>query len=98
MFEDPKTLTAANWQDIHIWLQFFWIYFPLIVTFAVTILTAHAIIPSLINSKHAPESLTRLRTPLTGFAFLVLAAAVVMMVMVIINTLNVAKFWDRWLI
>ena len=37
-------------------------------------------------------------SPLTGFAFLVLVAAVVMMVMVISNTLNVAKFWDRFLI
>ena len=98
MFDDPKTLTAANWQDIHIWLQFFWIYFPLIVTFAVTILTAHAIIPSLINTGHAPESFTRLRTPLTGFAFVVLIAAVVLMVLVIRSTLNVENIWDRFLI
>lgn len=98
MFDDPKALTGANWQDIHVWLQFFWIYFPLVLTFAVTVLTAHAIIPSLVRTGHISARAHRLRPPLTVFAFGIFVAAVIFMVLVIINTLNVANIWDRWLI
>ena len=98
MFEDPKALSSANWNDIHLWLTYFWIYVPLVLTFAFTILTAHALIPSLINTGHIPTSVGRLRIPLTFFAALVFLAAVFMMVLTINKTLDLAKFWDRWLI
>ena len=98
MFEDPKALSSANWNDIHLWLTYFWIYVPLVLTFAFTILTAHALIPSLINTGHIPTSVGRLRIPLTFFAALVFIAAVFMMVLTINKTLDLAKFWDRWLI
>ena len=97
MFEDPKALSSANWNDIHLWLTYFWIYVPLVLTFAFTILTAHALIPSLINTGHIPTSVGRLRIPLTFFAALVFIAAVFMMVLTINKTLDLAKFWDRWL-
>ena len=98
MFDDPKALSSANWNDIHLWLTYFWIYVPLVLTFAFTMLTAHALIPSLINTGHIPTSVGRLRIPLTFFAALVFTAAVVMMVLTINKTLDLAKFWDRWLI
>mgnify|MGYP001360477557 FL=1 len=98
MFDDPKALNSANWNDIHLWLTWFWIYVPVIATFGVTMLTAHALIPSLIITGHLPASTGRLRMPLTGFAFLVLAAAVVLMVLTINQALDLQKFWDRLLI
>ena len=98
MFEDPKALSSANWNDIHLWLTYFWIYVPLVLTFALTMLTAHAIIPSLIITRQLPASAGRLKVPLTLFAVLVFAAAVVMMVLTVDRTLDLAKFWDRWLI
>ena len=98
MFEDPKALTSANWHDIHVWLTYFWTYLPLVVTFAVTMLTAHAVIPSLIATGHLPDSAARLRKPLSGFAFLVLIAAVVILVLGISQTLIIEDFWDRYLI
>ena len=98
MFDDPKSLSSANWNDIHLWLTYFWIYVPLVLTFAFTMLTAHALIPSLINTGHIPSSAGRLRIPLTLFAFLVFAAAVFMMVLTINKTLDMDRFWDRWLI
>ena len=98
MFEDPKALSSANWNDIHLWLTYFWIYVPLVLTFSFTMLTAHALIPSLINTGHIPTSVGRLRIPLTFFAVLVFTGAVVMMVLTINRTLDLAKFWDRWLI
>ena len=98
MLEDPKTLTTEYWQDIHVWLQWFWIYVPVVATFAITVLTAHGIIPSLVITGHLPASANRLRLPLTVFALAVLVAAVVLMVLVINSTLDVGKFWDRFLI
>jgi hypothetical protein len=98
MFDDPKALTNANWTDIHVWLQLFWIYVPLIVTFAITMLIAHALIPSLIITGQLPQKSNRFRVPLTGFAFLVLIAAVTILVLGIIQTLDVEKFYDRYLI
>lgn len=98
MLEDPSALSSSNWNDIHYWLTYLWIYVPLVLTFALTMLTAHAIIPSLISTGQLPGSMGRLRAPLTAFAFLVFVAAVVMMVLAINRTLDLEKFWDRWLI
>ena len=98
MFEDAKPLSSANWTDIHFWLTYLWIYVPLVLTFALTMLTAHAIIPSLIITGHIPASAGKFKIPMTGFAILILAAAVVMMVLAVNRTLDIEKFWDRWLI
>jgi len=97
MFDDPKALTGANWHDIHMWLQWLWIYVPLVFTLVLTLLVAHALIPSLVATRHLPATATRLRLPLTGFAVGVFVAAVFMMFLVINSTLDVEKFYDRWL-
>ena len=98
MFDDPKALTSADWQSIHFFLPWFWIYSPLVVMFAVTMLTAHALILSLVITGHLSASANRLRLPLNLFALLVLAAAVVILVLGINQTLDVRNFWDRLLI
>ena len=95
---DPKALTTDDWHNIHLFLQWFWIYFPLVVIFAVTMLTAHALIPSAVMTGHLPSSAARLRMPLTGFALLVAAATIVILVFGITQTLDVRNFWDRLLI
>ncbi|MSQ05581.1 MAG: hypothetical protein EXR54_03405 [Dehalococcoidia bacterium] len=98
MFDDPTALTSANWQDIHNWLTFFWIYFPLIITAAFCALTAHAFIPSLISTGHLPQSAGRFRKPLTIFGLLVLVVAAVLFVMVVKLTIRVENVWNRFLI
>ena len=98
MFDDPKALTSVEWNNIHLFLQWFWIYLPIVVTFAITLLTAHALIPSLVNTGHLPESTQRLRMPLTGFAALVFVAGVVILVLGINATLDVGQIYNRWLI
>ncbi len=95
---DPKALTSEDWNNIHLFLQWFWIYFPLIATFAITMLTAHALIPSAVTTGHLPEKANRLKLPLTAFAFLLLVAAIVILVLGINQTLDVRNFWDRLLI
>jgi len=77
-------------------LQWFWIYFPIVV--GITLLTAHALIPSLVSTGHLPESTQKLRIPLTGFAALLFAAGVVILILGINATLDVRNVWDRFLI
>ena len=79
-------------------LQWFWIYFPIVVTFGIPLLTAHALIPSLVSTGHLPESTQKLRIPLTGFAVLLFAAGVVILILGINATLDVRNVWDRFLI
>ena len=98
MFDDPKALTSVEWTNIHLYLQWLWIYFPIVVTFAITLLTAHAIIPSLVNTGQLPESTQRLRVPLTGFAVLLFVAGVVILVLAINATLDVRQVYNRFLI
>ena len=97
MFDDPKALTSANWQNIHLLLQWLWIYLPLIVTGAVTLVTAHAIVPSLVITGHLPPPALRLRTPLTAFAVVVLAVAAVIIGLALNQAATVGDFWDRHL-
>ncbi len=98
MFDDPKALTGAEWNNIHMFLQWFWIYLPIVVTFAITMLMAHAIIPSLVNTGQLPESTQRLRMLLTAFAALVFVAGVIILVLGINATLDVRQVWPRFLI
>ena len=65
---------------------------------ALTLLTAHAVIPSLIITGHLPAKANAVRLPLSLFALAVFAAAVVFLILAIISTLDVANFWDRYLI
>ena len=95
---DPKALTSTDWQNIHLFLQWFWIYFPLIVTFAITMLTAHALIPSAVTTGHLPASASKLKIPLTLFALLLLAGAIIVAILGISQTLDVRNFWNRLLI
>ncbi len=95
---DPKALSSADWHNIHLFLQWFWIYFPLVIIIAVTMLTAHALIPSAVMTGHLPPSASKLKIPLTAFALLVVAGAIVILVLGINQTLDVRNFWNRLLI
>ena len=92
---DPKALTSEDWQNIHMFLQWFWIYLPIVLTFGITLLTAHALIPSMIMTGHLPESFHKVRIPLTGFAALVFAAGVVIMILVVNSQLDVQNIYPR---
>jgi hypothetical protein len=95
---DPKALTTTDWHNIHLFLQWFWIYFPLISTFALTMLTAYALIPSAVATGHLPASAARLKIPLTIFALALAAGAIIILILGISQTLDVRNFWNRLLI
>jgi hypothetical protein len=95
---DPKALDSTDWNNIHLFLQWFWIYFPLIVAFAVTMLTAFALIPSAVATGHLPSNASKLQIPLTAFAVLMVVAAIIILILGINQTLDVRNFWNRLLI
>lgn len=80
---DPNALTPSDWQNISIWLTAYWIYFPVVILFAFTLMIAHAFIPSAVQTGHLPPVMERLRWPMTIFALLLLVVAVVLMAFVI---------------
>ncbi len=93
---DPNAMTALFWADVSLWLTYLWIYFPLVIVFAFSMLIAHGLIPSGVQTGTYPAAFSKLRLPLTVVGVAALIAAAVMMYLVITQTpgtlLNV---WDR---
>ena len=93
---DPNAMTALFWADVSLWLTYLWIYFPLVIVFAFSMLIAHGLIPSGVQTGTYPAAFSKLRLPITVVGVAALIAAAVMMYLVITQTpgtlLNV---WDR---
>ena len=93
---DPNAMNALFWADVSLWLTYLWIYFPLVIVFAFSMLIAHGLIPSGVQTGTYPAAFSKLRLPLTVVGVAALIAAAVMMYLVITQTpgtlLNV---WDR---
>ncbi len=99
MLPDPGAITAFDWLQIGKWLTRIWIYFFLVVGFAATFLTAHAIIPSMISSGHVPEALgAKLRRPMYATAAVMLAGMGLFLAFTVDQTHIIERFWDRWFI
>ena len=93
---DPNTMTSVLWSDVSLWLTYLWIFFPLVIIFAFSMLIAHGLIPSGVRDGTYPAIFARLRLPITVIGVLALGGAVVMMALTIrqspVTLLNV---WDR---
>jgi hypothetical protein len=70
---DPATLTNAEWTGIANLLTNLWVMLLLIIIIGSLYLTAHAFIPSLVASRHLPESFARTRTPTYVLMFIGIA-------------------------
>lgn len=93
---DPNAMNAVFWADVSLWLTYLWIYFPLVIVFAFSMLIAHGLIPSGVRTGTYPAAFARLRLPLTVVGLLALAGAAVMMYLVITQTpITLLNVWDR---
>ena len=79
---DPSGLGSTDWANLSNLLTLLWIFFPLVITFAFSMMIAHAFIPSAVGTGHLPQKLLMLRIPITIFGLLALAGAVVMAILV----------------
>ncbi len=93
---DPNAMTAAFWADVSLWLTYLWIYFPLVIVFAFSMLVAHGLIPSGVRTGTYPAVFGLLRWPITFVGVAALAGAVVMMILTIMQTpLTLTNVWER---
>ena len=96
---DPDQVTSADWVNIHNWLTLMWIYLPIVIGFAFTILIAHAWIPSMVMTRQLPPSANRARLPLTLLALVALVFAVIIMASVVMLTPQaLSMIWERLLV
>jgi hypothetical protein len=94
---DPNTLTTADWVQIQEWLRMMWIFFPLIIVFAFSMMIAHAFIPSGIDTGQFPPATRLLRLPLTLIGLLALAGALYFIVQAVFFLPGVLEnFWPRF--
>ena len=70
---DPATLTNAEWTGIANLLTNLWVMLFLIIVIGSLYLTAHALVPSLVASRHLPESVARIRVPTYVLMFIGIA-------------------------
>ncbi|MDA1218723.1 MAG: hypothetical protein O2909_04700 [Chloroflexi bacterium] len=94
---EPNMLTSVDWINIHNWLTLFWIFFPLMIIFAFSMMIAHAVIPSGVMTGHFPPALSMLRIPLTIIGLIAFGVAVVLLVMVAMMTPGmIDNIWGRF--
>ena len=71
---DPLPLTSADWDQVQTTLVYLWILWLAVITAALSMLVAHAVIPSLATTGHIGPQVERVRPVFYGVA--ALAAAV----------------------
>ncbi len=93
---DPNAMNAIFWADVSQWLTYLWIYFPLIIIFAFSMLIAHGMIPSGVQTGTYPAAFSKLRIPITIIGVAALAGAVVMMYLTVVQSpITLLNVWDR---
>ncbi len=94
---DPSGLGSTDWANLSNWLTLLWIFFPLVITFAFSMMIAHAFIPSAVQTGHLPQKISMLRLPITVFGLVALAGAVITMVLVAMQaTDTLGRIWENF--
>tara|TARA_B110000014_G_C19617326_1_gene326498 strand:+ start:101 stop:391 length:291 start_codon:yes stop_codon:yes gene_type:complete len=95
---DPNSLGINEWQQISKLLLSLWMTVIFIIIFAANMLLAHNIIPSLVESKHIPLTLGKIRRPLYLLAIISFAIALFFFSGVIRNAGFLKTFYpDYWI-
>jgi hypothetical protein len=93
---DPSYIDNRIWHDLSTLVRLVGVYFIIINGFVVNFLIAHAIIPSLADSRQLSHKLVRLRPLFYLNALGILATALVVLFLVIINASVIGEIFDRW--
>lgn len=93
---DPEVITTAIWADISWVLRFLWLFWLFIIGFALHMLLAHALIPSLVSSGQLPESFGRVRPMIYLGGLGALFLAIIFLVVSISGMGFINNFWTRW--
>ncbi|MCY4575685.1 MAG: hypothetical protein OXC55_03650 [Chloroflexi bacterium] len=58
---DPQSLTSADWDQIQTTLVYLWVLWLSVIAMALSLLVAHAVIPSLATTGHIGSGVERVR-------------------------------------
>ena len=96
---DPSGLGSVDWANLSHILTLMWIFFPLVIIFAFSMMFAHAFIPSGVDTGLYPQKLSMLRIPLTIIGLLALAGAAVLLALVLIRYPDILRaiFGEMWM-
>lgn len=93
---DPSYIGANAWSELGTSLRMLWLTVGCVIIFGFSILTAHAIIPSLVNSRHIPQKAMALRKVFYSTGALALAGIVICVIITITSFRVLETVWDRW--
>lgn len=92
---DPAFIDNQMWHDLSTMLRFLWVYMLFIIGFALNFLTAHAIIPSLVDSGQLPRRIAQTRPLFYLSALGILVIAVGLLVVTVVEANVVARIWSQ---
>ena len=93
---EPAFVTNEIWHGISGMLRILWVYVFFIIGFALNLLIAHAIIPSLAGSGQIPERIAKLRPVFYMASAGALVFALVALVLFLFQVNVVADVFPRW--
>jgi len=97
---DPQALSQTDWSETGRLIALIIGFALAVITFAGSMLLAHAIIPSLVNSGQVPrkfvDKVQELRPMLYMGALAGFTAMVVLMVFIQHDARVIRNFWERW--
>ena len=94
---DPSFITRSDWADIGEFLLGLLFIPGLMIVFAFSMLTAHALIPSLVTSGHIPEDFSKLRRVFYIIAFAALLGVISYFAFVAVNAnRSFGDVYSRW--
>ena len=86
---DPRTITAADWSFIGGLVRYLWIIVILNIAFAISLLLAQAVIPSLLATNHIKIGVNKVRPLLYVAALVCLMATIYVVARLWLPTLDV---------
>ncbi len=95
---DPQPITQAQWTQMAIAIAVLFTFFFFVVNFAAAMLLGHAIIPSLVGTRHLPKFLERTRFFFYMAAAGAIATAVALFGLFLFFARVIGEIWPRWFI
>ena len=93
---DPAALTNVQWTELSKLLISLWIFVGSIIVFAASLLVAHVLIPSLVESGHLPERYLRFRTSLYTVGIVFFGGAMYLIARAAGLAEVIGTFYERW--
>ena len=94
---DPNFVTRSDWADIGEFLLGLLFVPGLMIVFSLSMLAAHALIPSLVNSGHLPEEYGKIRPVFYLIAFAAFLGVISYLAFVGVNAeRSFGEIYSRW--